>query len=200
MTRVTESLSTQLPDTFDHARARVEDTFDETAAYLEETAARIKESEAADNARRIAAVVATSVARGAGAGRVVPGSSGQSPRQEGRRARKGYPHEVHGTHREASRPQARHGVRHRRCRGDRWRGVLQEPPTRASAGRFRTPLGSRRTRPRRPLSRHTKSPGTDCVPGLFDVHVQQLDGVGTLLKRSIMYPTDSGVPTRYGVA
>lgn len=66
MTRVTESLSTQLPDTFDHARARVEDTFDETAAYLEETAARIKESEAADNARRIAAVVATSVARGAG--------------------------------------------------------------------------------------------------------------------------------------
>ena len=54
MTRVTESLSTQLPDTFDHARARVEDTFDETAAYLEETAARIKESEAADNARRIA--------------------------------------------------------------------------------------------------------------------------------------------------
>ncbi|MGC0366760.1 hypothetical protein ABH922_004744 [Rhodococcus sp. 27YEA15] len=66
MTRVTESLSTQLPDSFDHARARVEETFDDTAAYLEETATRIKESDAADNARRIAAVVATSLARGAG--------------------------------------------------------------------------------------------------------------------------------------
>ncbi|WP_287160819.1 hypothetical protein [Rhodococcus sp. (in: high G+C Gram-positive bacteria)] len=59
MTRVTESLSSQLPDTFDQAVARVEDSF-------EETATRIKESDAADNARRIAAVVATATARGAG--------------------------------------------------------------------------------------------------------------------------------------
>lgn len=56
---MTKSLSSQIPDTLDDALALVEDTF-------EETATRIKESETADNARRIAAVVATSVARGAG--------------------------------------------------------------------------------------------------------------------------------------
>ena len=43
MTRVTESLSTQLPDTFDHARARVEDTFDVT---------RVREGEAAESTRK----------------------------------------------------------------------------------------------------------------------------------------------------
>lgn len=59
MTRVTESLSSQIPDTLDEARALVEDTF-------EETASRIKESDAAASARRIAALVAISAARGAG--------------------------------------------------------------------------------------------------------------------------------------
>lgn len=63
MTRVTESLSTslsaQLPDTLDQARARVEDT-------LEDAATRIKESDAAGNARRFAAAAAASIAHGAG--------------------------------------------------------------------------------------------------------------------------------------
>lgn len=158
MTRATESLTNVLPtERAETLQEQVSERVETALAHVEDSASRVKESEAVDQARRYASSAALATARGAGQLSLFLGRQGASLAKKGYERARTVP--VKKVAQDVVRPltSAVAPVEEKKSRKGRriaiivlvgasvagGVGVLQEPPPRAAAGRVRSPEPAR---------------------------------------------------------